>query len=443
MNVSFFRKRERPEATEVYSKPALPRFGNHPARRSTNPPPDPAYTAVMRRLSRALCLIVVFTVAGACSGQKPPHATPAPQPAQPAAPPPAPAGDTTPSLPLHLDDEAFWSLIDQLSEPGGSFRSDNLLSNELFMQYVIPELTRTAKPGRVYMGVGPEQNFTYIAAIRPAMVFILDVRRGNMDLQLLYKALFELSHDRAEFVARLFSRPRPEGLAREASINDIFEAIDGEETSEAIFAADLRDVMDHLTKARHLPLLDEDVAGIQYVYRAFQMYGPGLTYWSTGGFGGRMGRTAPTYWDLMLLTDESQVNWSYLANDANFLFVKSLEEQNLIVPVVGNFGGDKALKAIAAYLKQRHATVSAFYLSNVEQYLYGDGLWEAFCGNVAMLPLDESSTFIRSVRSGQFGYGPGGLSSVLGNMLEDTKTCRGSVAPERKELPIPNAQLPD
>jgi hypothetical protein len=264
-----------------------------------------------------------------------------------------------------------------------------------------------------------------------------------MELQPLYNALFELSHARAEFVARLFSRPRPEGIAREASINDIFEAIDGEETSEAIFAADLRDVMDHLTKARHLPLLDEDVAGIQYVYRAFQMYGPGLTYWSTGGFGGRMGRTAPTYWDLMLLTDESQVNWSYLANDANFLFVKSLEEQNLIVPVVGNFGGDKALKAIAAYLKQRHATVSAFYLSNVEQYLYGDGLWEAFCGNVAMLPLDESSTFIRSVRSGQFGYGPGGLSSVLGNMLEDTKTCRGSVAPERKELPIPNAQLPD
>ena len=35
-------------------------------------------------------------------------------------------------------------------------------------------------------------------------------------------------------------------------------------------------------------------------------------------------------------------------------------------------------------------------------------------------------TFIRSVR-GQFGYGSGGLSSVLGNMLEDTKVCRGSL----------------
>jgi hypothetical protein len=245
-----------------------------------------------------------------------------------------------------------------------------------------------------------------------------------MDLHLLYKALFELSHDRAEFVARLFSRPRPTGVAPEASVDDIFDAIDGEQTDEATFTTGLRDVLDHLTKARHLPLLDEDVAGIQYVYRAFQMYGPGLTYWSTGGLNGRMGRTAPTYWDLMLLTDESQTNWSYLANDANFLFVKALEEQNLIVPVVGDFAGSKAIRAIGAYLTDRHATVSAFYLSNVEQYLYSDGSWVAFCGNVAALPLDATSTFIRSVRSGQFGYGPGGLSSVLGNMLDDTKACR-------------------
>lgn len=296
------------------------------------------------------------------------------------------------------------------------------------MQYVIPQLTQLGKAGRVYMGVGPEQNFTYIAALRPSMVFIVDIRRGNLDLHLLYKALFELSRDRAEFVGRLFARPRPSDLKPEPSVNEIFEAVDSEETDEATFTADLREVMDHLTKTRHFPLLEEDVAGIQYVYRAFQMFGPGLTYWSTGGFGGRMGRTAPTYWDLMMLTDESQVNWSYLANDANFLFIKRLEEQNLIVPLVGNFGGPKAIRAVGTYVRNRHATVAAFYLSNVEQYLYGDGLWDTFCANVATLPLDESSTFIRSVRSGQFGYGPGGLTSVLGNMLEETRNCRMSVS---------------
>ena len=57
----------------------------------------------------------------------------------------------------------------------------------------------------------PEQNFTYIAALKPKMAFIIDIRRGNLQLHLMYKALFELSSDRADFIFRLFSRKRPEG----------------------------------------------------------------------------------------------------------------------------------------------------------------------------------------------------------------------------------------
>src|SRR4051794_23752190 len=103
------------------------------------------------------------------------------------------------SLPASLTDREFWKVITDVSEPDGFFRSDNLLSNETGYQQVIPDLIARTKPGRVYMGVGPEQNFTYIAATRPAMVFILDIRRGNLDLQMMYKALFELSADRADF----------------------------------------------------------------------------------------------------------------------------------------------------------------------------------------------------------------------------------------------------
>src|ERR1700675_1347207 len=113
------------------------------------------------------------------------------------------------SLPARLSDQEFWRVVSESSEADGSFRSDNLLSNELGFQFVVPELARTTKVGRVYMGVGPEQNFTYIAATKPAMAFIVDIRRGNLDLQLMYKALFELSADRADFVSRLFSRRRP------------------------------------------------------------------------------------------------------------------------------------------------------------------------------------------------------------------------------------------
>src|SRR5205814_381591 len=81
-----------------------------------------------------------------------------------------------------------------------------------------------APQGRVYMGVGPEQNFTYIVALKPKIAFIIDIRRGNLDLQLMYKALFELSKDRAEFVSRLFSRRRPDGLGPQSSVRETFAA---------------------------------------------------------------------------------------------------------------------------------------------------------------------------------------------------------------------------
>src|SRR4029453_906727 len=173
------------------------------------------------------------------------------------------------ALPARLTDAEFWALSQTLSEPGGSFRSDNLLSNEVYLQYVIPDLLAVNKPGRVYMGVGPEQNFTYIASLRPSMVFIVDIRRGNLDLHLMYKALFDLSKDRADFLSKLFSRKRPEGLTAASSVTDIFRAFSvysGQPPDDALFEENFKAIIDNLQKTHKLPLLDEDVPGIRYVY---------------------------------------------------------------------------------------------------------------------------------------------------------------------------------
>ena len=67
-------------------------------------------------------------------------------------------------FPTRLTDAEFWRLSEELSEPGGYFRSDNLLSNELYYPEVLPGLVERVKPGGVYLGVGPEQNFNYIVA---------------------------------------------------------------------------------------------------------------------------------------------------------------------------------------------------------------------------------------------------------------------------------------
>ena len=104
-------------------------------------------------------------------------------------------------------------MITDFSEPGGVFPSDNFLSNESGYQEVIPALLKTVKPGGAYIGVGPEQNFTYIVALQPKIAFIIDIRRQNMLEHLFYKALMETSNDRAEFLSRLFARPIVQSMA--------------------------------------------------------------------------------------------------------------------------------------------------------------------------------------------------------------------------------------
>lgn len=331
----------------------------------------------------------------------------------------APLARAAETIPAQLSDQEFWKLSSESSEADGSFRSDNLLSNESYFQYVIPRLNQTAKSGRVYMGVGPEQNFTYIAALKPKMVFIVDIRRGNLDLQLMYKALFEMSANRAEFVSRLFARKKPENIGPTSTVEQIFDAVAAAPASDAIYNENLKAIDDHLTKKHGFPLLDDDLKGIEWVYSNFRRFGPFINYGSSGrgGFGNGV-----TYADLMVATDAEGVYRSYLANEENFNIMKALETKNLIVPVVGNFAGPKAIRAVGKYLKEKDGVVSAFYLSNVEMYLMQDGIWDNFCRNVATLPLDDSSTFIRSLRGGGFGGG-GGLNSDLGSMATEVKGC--------------------
>lgn len=296
-------------------------------------------------------------------------------------------------LPPKLTDQEFWALSEELSEPNGYFRSDNLLSNELGMQSVIPDLIARLGVGGVYMGVGPEQNFTYIAALKPRIAFIVDIRRGNRDLHLMYKALFEMSADRADFVSLLFSRRRPDGLSTTSTAAEMFAAYEAVSSDGEYYRQNSTKIRDLLLKKHGFPLTDEEVQGVQYVYDNFFQFGPAINYSSSSS--GRSG-AAGTYAALMRATDRAGESRSYLATEANFLVLKDLEAKNLLVPLVGNFGGPTAIRAVGAWLKARGAVVSAFYLSNVESYLGRDGLAPPFCQNVAALPLDEKSSFIRS-----------------------------------------------
>ena len=309
---------------------------------------------------------------------------------------------TAEQLPARLTDQEFWRLVSEYSEPDGTFHSENLVSNEIRFQTVIPGLMNKAVPGRVYVGVGSEQNFSYIAAVRPAMAFIVDIRRGNLDLHLIYKALFEMSADRAEFVSRLFSLPRPDGLTSASTAQEIFGAYAGSTASQTLFDQNLKSIKEHLITKHGFVLSAGDLSGIDFVYGAWFRFGPNIRYELTGAGRGLRGGGGnfPTYAELMTANDGAGVNRSYLASEDSFKFLKDLHARNMLVPVVGNFGGPRALRAVAAFLKQKESVVSAFYTSNVEQYLRQDNIWGKFCASAATMPLDEKSLFIRSARSG-------------------------------------------
>jgi hypothetical protein len=324
------------------------------------------------------------------------------------------------TLPDSLDNRQFWATIERFSEPGGYFRSENLLSNERQFQHVIPRLTSATSPGGVYIGVGPEQNFTYIGALQPKIAIIVDIRRQNMILHLWYKALFEISQDRAEFVSRLFARPRPPGLDTSTATDSMFALYESLPPDSAYFEASFHDVQRQLTRVRGLPLDTADLAALRHVAEAFYLGGPDIDYnfprYRAGGFFAR-GRM-PTYLELMIATDAEGVNRGFLGNEPNFRRIKTLHTRNLIIPVVGDFGGPKALRSIAGYLKEHDATVTAVYTSNVEQYLFQSGdAWRRYYENVRTLPLDESSTFIRSIRPGLTERRPPPSAPVLTSTL--------------------------
>src|SRR5438874_3632711 len=142
-------------------------------------------------------------------------------------------------LPAQLTDEVFWQLVTEFSEPSGRFPSDNFVSNELATQRVLSELTKARKAGGAYVGVGPEQNFTYIVALQPKIAFIVDIRRQNMIEHLMYKALIELSSDRADFLSRLFSRARPADVGRDSSVVTLFDGLRDTEADPAMYDQNL------------------------------------------------------------------------------------------------------------------------------------------------------------------------------------------------------------
>lgn len=294
----------------------------------------------------------------------------------------------------------FSRLVQEFSEPDGFFRSDNFTSNETSYLHVIDKLRELGASGGAYIGVGPEQNFTYIAKVRPRIAFIVDIRRQAVIQHLLYKAVFHTSENRAEFLSGLLSRPLGEqGVAGTASsIERLVQHFRSVPASEPTFAANLGRVRRIIQEEFQFPLSDQDQQRLEYVYSAFHKEGLGIVY-RAGPANWSGGSTFPSLGDLIVQPDAKGVLGNFLATEEDYQFVRNLQLNNRIIPVVGDFAGPKAFTSVGEYLRQNHYVVSAFYTSNVEQYLFQNEVFAAFAGNVRKLPINADSVFIRAVAS--------------------------------------------
>ena len=298
---------------------------------------------------------------------------------------------------------SFASTVASLSEPGGYFDTDNLVSNESSYLQVIPDLAKRGVHGGAYLGVGPDQNFTYIAAVRPSVAFIVDIRRDNLLLQLLFKALFKTSGTRIEYLSLLFGRqtpPNPDAW-RAAAIDKIASRVD---SAPRVDAAALDGRLMRTMQAFGVPLSQDDLRTIRRFHQSFVDAGLSMRFQSTGR---PPQRYYPTFGEMLVDTDSSGRQSNFLASEDAFQLVRGLENRDLVIPVVGDLGGPTAVAAIGRYLAARNERVSAFYVSNVEFYLFREGTFPRFVTNLQRLPHSSGSVLIRSIFAGRFGFGGG------------------------------------
>jgi hypothetical protein len=283
----------------------------------------------------------------------------------------------------------------RLSEPGGYFGSDNLVSNELSYQHVLNKLEKMNITGGAYLGVGPDQNYTYIAQIKPRLAFMIDIRRDNMLQHLMFKALFILGRNRLEYLSLLFGKPLPPNPQQwqDRSIRDLVDYID-RTASDPKLVERTRSKIHQLTSGFGIPLSESDKAAINHIYDSFVEAGLEVRYTIRDRPSGRT--FFPPYRELLLERDLEGRQRNYLAAEADYRFLKQMMEEDRIIPVTGDLSGPHALRSIGQYLTEIGERVSAFYTSNVEFYLMRQGGFERFVENLKSLPIDQKSVIIRS-----------------------------------------------
>lgn len=294
-----------------------------------------------------------------------------------------------------LTDQEFEQVSLTVSEAPGYFDTDNLISNEISYVHVIPKLQEVTRAGGAYLGVGPDQNFTYMVHVQPEFAVIIDLRRDNLLQQLYFKQIIEFSVDRWQYLSYLFGKQIPSGFHTDAraDVTTLAERFRSFSSDPELFETNFFKIWSSLRTRFPRLTRDEDRTTVHKIALAFFEENLQLRFRSHG----RQSRPYyPTYEQLITEEDDQGGLNHYLNSESGFRFLKQIQSRNQVVPVIGDFAGPKTVRSVGEYLRSRGYRVSAFYLSNVESYLFQDGRFPAFVDNLSHLPIDRHSVMIRS-----------------------------------------------
>jgi hypothetical protein len=282
-------------------------------------------------------------------------------------------------------DSSFAAVVKALSGPETGPRGDNFLTNEDSFARVAGDIGRRVPRDGVYLGVGPDQNFTYIAHARPSLSLIVDYRRRNTLLHLLHKALFALAGDRVAYLSRLTAR-RPGAIGAGADAGALVGAFAGRPLDRdwlAMTVADVRAMLGPLGVVR-----DAEWPELETIQR--RLAGPGLAsrFLALPMY--------PALADLIRSADRGGTPAHFLARDDLYRAVRERQGAGRVVPLVGDWAGPDLGPRLGGWLSRRRLAVSLLYISDVEFFLLRAGRFAAYLANLEALPWAEGALLVRT-----------------------------------------------
>lgn len=320
-------------------------------------------------------------------------------------------------------DQSFGSVVRALSEPETGPAADNLVSNEDSYPRIAADVAQRRPVDGVYVGVGPDQNFTILAHAAPRLAFVLDYRRRNLLLHLVHKALFSLSENRVAYLSRLTAR-RPTGLPADPDADQLVAAFSAARFERRRLDAAIAEAAAVLQPLDVVAASEWDaVATIQA-----KLAGPGMNarFLALPMY--------PTLGRLVKTRDRRGAAAHLLANEDRYRLVRHLQRNDLVIPLVGDFGRPHGLDKLSDWLKAHRLRVGLLYISDVEFFLIRAGRLRDYADNLTSLPWadgaliartstreiahserfpgDSSTTIVRSVASFLEGVAAGKVATV-------------------------------